>query len=196
MCCAIDQPTVLGCLVSGSGRTVSHLHELCRSGRIHGRVGIVIATRESVQAVARCRADGIHTLVMSGGDGLDDRIDQALTDHGVRLVCLCGYMQKFRVDAWRGRCLNVHPALLPRHGGAGMWGLRVHRAVLDAGDRESGCTIHEVDEEYDHGPPLLQRRCPVLPGDTPEILAQRVFEEELAAWPEAITRWHRASRAD
>jgi phosphoribosylglycinamide formyltransferase-1 len=119
---------------------------------------------------------------------LDDRVDAALREAGTQLVVLAGYLRLFRVQGWRGRCINIHPALLPRHGGKGLWGHHVHEAVLAAGDRESGCTVHWVDEQYDHGETILQRRCPVLPGDTPDTLAARVFAEELEALPEAIRR--------
>ena len=105
---------------------------------------------------------------------LDDQVDAALRAALVDLVCLCGYLRKFRVGPWAGRALNIHPALLPRHGGHGMYGHHVHEAVLAAGD------------EYDHGGTIVQRRCPVLPGDTPDALAARVFEQECLAYPEAI----------
>ena len=82
--------------------------------------------------------------------------------------------------------MNIHPALLPRFGGPGMYGHHVHRAVLRAGETVSGCTVHFVDEEYDHGPIILQRECPVLPDDSPETLAARVFEQECRAYPEAV----------
>jgi folate-dependent phosphoribosylglycinamide formyltransferase PurN len=104
----------------------------------------------------------------------------------VELVCLAGYLRRFRVDAWRGRTLNIHPALLPDFGGQGMFGTHVHAAVLAAGRTETGCTVHWVDEEYDHGATLVQRRCPVLPGDTAETLAARVFAEECVAYPQAV----------
>ena len=86
-----------------------------------------------------------------------------------------------------GRVINIHPALLPEFGGRGMYGMRVHRAVLDAGRKIAGCTVHFCDNQYDHGPVILQRSVPVLPDDTPERLATRVFEQECVAYPEAIT---------
>lgn len=179
----------IGCLGSGTGRTVLGLDKLCRNGRIPGRVAVVIATRPTAPLLQRADAAGIPTRLIAPGADLDDHIDEALATFGVDLVCLCGYLRRFRVGCWAGRCLNVHPALLPKHGGRGLWGHHVHEAVLDAGDSESGCTIHEVDDQYDHGPILVQRRCPVLPDDTADRLAARVFEEECRAWPEAIDRW-------
>ncbi|MDA1008380.1 MAG: formyltransferase family protein [Planctomycetota bacterium] len=179
----------IGALVSGSGRSALHLAALCAKGTLPARVSVVIATRESVPAVERCRAAGLIVAIVPAGIGFDDRLDQVLRDHGVTLVCLCGYLRHFRVDGWIGRALNIHPALLPKHGGRWMYGMRVHSAVLDAGDLESGCTVHEVDAEYDHGTTIVQRRCAVLPTDTPELLAARVFEQELLAWPDAILQW-------
>ena len=108
---------------------------------------------------------------------------------GVDLVCLAGWLQLLQIPPrWAGRGLNIHPALLPKFGGQGMYGRRVHEAVLAAGERESGCTVHVVTDAYDAGPIVLQRRCPVLPGDTPDTLAARVFAQECEAYPEAIKR--------
>jgi phosphoribosylglycinamide formyltransferase-1 len=95
---------------------------------------------------------------------------------------------------WRGRTLNIHPSLLPDFGGHGMYGMHVHRAVIAAGWTTTGCTVHEVDEEYDRGPIVLQRSCAVFPDDRPETLAARVFDEECRAYPEAIRRFLTAPR--
>jgi phosphoribosylglycinamide formyltransferase-1 len=123
----------------------------------------------------------------------DDTFTRAMLDalrsHGIDVVVLAGYMKKVPpqvVAAFRNRILNIHPALLPRFGGPGMYGLRVHAAVLAAGETESGATVHLVDEEYDRGAILLQRRVPVLQGDTPELLAARVLEAEHALYPDAL----------
>ena len=116
----------------------------------------------------------------------------ALRSHGAEAIALAGYMKKIPpgiIAAYRGRILNIHPALLPRFGGQGMYGIRVHEAVLASGERESGATVHLVDEEYDRGAILLQRRVPVLPGDTPETLAARVLEAEHQVYPEALRRF-------
>ncbi len=177
----------IGILISGGGRTALNIHAACMSGEIDGRVAIVVAHREEADGVARCREAGLRVAVVPPDDCLADRIDAVLASAGVDLVCLAGYLRKFRVgERWRGRTLNIHPALLPEFGGHGMYGIRVHRAVLAAGRTQSGCTVHEVDEEYDHGRTVLVRKCPVLANDTPETLASRVFTEECAAYPEAI----------
>jgi phosphoribosylglycinamide formyltransferase-1 len=110
-----------------------------------------------------------------------------LDEHRIDWVVLAGYLKLVDIPAsYRGRVVNIHPALLPDFGGAGMHGHRVHEAVLAAGRAESGCTVHLCDEVYDRGRVILQKRCPVLPDDTPETLAARVFELEKAAYPEAL----------
>jgi folate-dependent phosphoribosylglycinamide formyltransferase PurN len=183
-------PVRIGALASRGGRTVANVADACARGELDARVAVCVVTRAEAGAAEQSRARGIPVEVVAPepAASFDDRIDAALCAHGVELVCLCGYLRRFRVDAWRGRTLNIHPALLPDFGGTGMWGEHVHRAVLAAGRRESGCTVHWVDEDYDHGATVLQRRCPVEPGDTPEVLAARVFREECLAYPDAIRR--------
>jgi phosphoribosylglycinamide formyltransferase-1 len=177
----------LGILLSGGGRTALNIHAACGRGEIDAEIALVIAHREEASGIARCRDAGIRAAVLPPGTDLDDRIDATLEAARVDLVCLAGYLRKFRVGSlWRGRALNIHPGLLPEFGGAGMYGSRVHEAVLASGASESGCTVHEVDEEYDRGPALVVRRCPVLAGDDAGSLAARVFIEECAAYPEAI----------
>lgn len=177
----------LGILISGGGRTALNIHAACARGEIDASVSIVVAHRDEAEGVARCRAAGLRTAVLPPSADLPDRIDAVLEAAGVDLVCLAGYLRKFRVGTrWAGRALNIHPGLLPDFGGPGMYGTRVHEAVIARGAKESGCTVHEVDEEYDRGPVLLVRRCPVLDSDTPETLAARVFAEECTAYPDAI----------
>ncbi len=183
-------PIRLGALASGTGRTVSGIALACERGELDAVLAVCVVTRPDAGAVARCRAHGVPVVVVAPEPAADfhDRVDVALRAHGVQLVCLCGYLRHFRVDAWRDRAVNIHPALLPDFGGAGMYGDRVHAAVIAAGRTESGCTVHWVDEEYDRGDAIVQRRCPVLPGDTPKSLAARVFSEEQVAYPEGLRR--------
>ena len=179
----------VGALISGGGRTVLNLAEQAAAGKLPIQIALVIAHSEEVSGVERCRALGLPvvTIPKKPIESMSDRIDEALESAGVQLVCLCGYLQYFRVGTrWAGKTLNIHPSLLPDFGGQGMYGEHVHRAVLDAGRTQSGCTVHMVDEEYDHGPVVLQRRCPVHPSDTPETLAARVFELECEAFPAAL----------
>lgn len=180
----------LGCLISGGGRTVLNLQEAIDRGEVPATIAVVVAHRADLAGVERCRAAGLRVEVVpvEPKDTLADRVDAVLGDADVELVGLAGYLRHFRVaPRWSDRVVNIHPSLLPRHGGRGMYGDRVHAAVLAAGDAESGCTVHAVDEIYDHGAVLLQRRCPVRPDDTVATLAARVFDEECRAFPDAIS---------
>jgi phosphoribosylglycinamide formyltransferase-1 len=109
---------------------------------------------------------------------------------GADVICLCGWLKKLTVPTrWQGGILNIHPGLLPRYGGPGMYGMHVHRAVLAAGEGESGATVHLVDGEYDHGRVLAQLRVPVQPGDTPEELQRRVYAAEMELYPMALAAY-------
>jgi phosphoribosylglycinamide formyltransferase-1 len=185
-------PLRIGALLSGGGRTLLNIQDAIDEGRLDAEVVVVITSRASAAGVERARARGLDVRVatthaLGSVEAVDDAITRWLLDAGVQLVCLCGYLRLLRIDeALKGRVMNIHPALLPDYGGRGMFGDHVHRAVLEAGDTVSGCTVHFVDEVYDHGPTILQRRCPVEPDDTPGTLAARVFEQECVAYPEAI----------
>lgn len=182
-------PLRIGAMISGSGRTVANLAERIRRDGMPAEIVAVVAHREDLPGVALCRNAGLPVSIEAAepAETLADRIDARLEAAGVELVCLCGYLRRFRVaPRWSGRAVNIHPSLLPAFGGRGFHGRRVHEAVLAAGCRESGCSVHFATDEYDAGPLLLQRRCPVRPDDTPESLAERVFAEEREALPEAI----------
>ena len=191
-----DAPLRLGCLVSGTGRHVMNVQDCIERGELPATIAVVLATKPDAPAIGLCRDRGLPVVVVPPQPSatVDDRVDDALRAAGVELVVLAGYLRLFRVQAWIDRCINIHPALLPRHGGKGLFGRHVHEAVLAAGDRETGCTVHWVDDRYDHGEAILQRRCSVQADDTPDALADRVFAEELLAMPEAIrrvARWRR-----
>jgi formyltetrahydrofolate-dependent phosphoribosylglycinamide formyltransferase len=186
-------------LASGGGRSLENLAEVSARGELEAELALVISDRADSGALARAARLGIPALVLPwkelGADGSDAadafgaRVFAELDARGVALCVLAGFLRLLRVPPhWRGRVINIHPALLPAFGGKGMYGNRVHAAVLAAGVAESGCTVHHVDEEYDHGAPILQRRVPVLPGDDAHALAARVFEAEKRALPEAIRR--------
>lgn len=179
------EPARLAVLISGRGRTLANLADRIDEGRLSARIVLVISGGPC-PGVRIARERGFETLVMPGD--LDaQRFEQILDAHRVDWVCLGGYLRLLPIPArYRGRIVNIHPALLPRHGGPGMYGSRVHEAVIAAGDRESGCTVHLCDETYDTGAIVLQKRCPVLPDDTPERLARRVFDLECQAYPEAL----------
>jgi len=178
-------------LVSGGGTNALNLIRASRSGEIPVAVAAVIAHRSDIPAVERCRAAGIEPIIvpLPAGDEASDAIDATLRGVGTELVLLAGYLRHFRLGPWGGRTLNIHPALLPAFGGHGMFGEQVHAAVLQSGARESGCTVHVVDDQYDHGATIIQRRVPVLDSDTPKTLAARVQLEESAAYCEAIRLW-------
>lgn len=160
------------------------------------RVVLVVSNRPEAGALALAREHGVPTAVLADpSDG--EAWLMALRAHRVDLLVLAGYLKLVPpavVRAWAGRIINVHPALLPRHGGPGMYGSRVHQAVLAAGDRETGATVHLVDEEYDRGAVLAQARVPVVPGDTPEAVAARVLAVEHRLLPEAVRRAAAAGR--
>lgn len=182
----MSRPLRLTALISGGGRTVCNLHDRIVHGQLDAEISLVIASREDCSGIKRARDAGLEVRVPDHGnydDDLASLLDQAAPD----LICLCGYLRKLRIDTrWSDRIINIHPSLLPRHGGKGMYGDRVHRAVLDADETVSGCTVHFVDDHYDNGPVLLQRACLVNPEDTVDQLADRVFQEECNALPEAI----------
>lgn len=178
-------------MLSGSGRTMVNLAERCADGRLDAEIAGVIASRDCV-GVERARELGLPVEIVPGvipGQALAERMRSARADWAV----LAGYLQRVEITPeLAGKVVNIHPALLPgdgtggRFGGPGMYGSRVHKAVLEAGERESGCTVHLCDVAYDAGPVVLKRSCPVEPGDTPETLAARVFDLELEAYPAAL----------
>lgn len=173
----------LAVLLSGSGRTLSNLFEQIDAGKLHARIVRVIASRECTGAeIARAR--GVETVV-EPGEIAPERLAALLA--GVDWVVLAGYLRRVAIPrGFEGRVVNIHPALLPAFGGPGMYGLKVHQAVIDSGVRVSGCTVHLCDSEYDRGPIVLQETCPVLPGDTAQTLADRVFELERVVYPRAL----------
>lgn len=178
-------PTRLAVLISGGGRTLLNLQDHIDAGTLPARIELVIASRDC-PGVARALDRGLDAFVIPG-EIPAPQLAQILTSRGIELVVLAGYLRRVAVPpGFEGRIINIHPALLPDFGGPGMHGDRVHQAVLDARRAETGCTVHVCTEEYDRGPILLQRRCPVLPGDDVHTLAARVFELEQEAYPAAL----------
>jgi len=180
----------LAVLFSGGGRTLENLAQCTVDGSLAARIVLAISSHPEAGGMARARGFGIPTEICDFrriGDGLSDAIDARLEHAAVDWVLLAGYLRHFRTgERWRGRALNIHPSLLPACGGKGFYGERVHRAVLASRARTSGCTVHFVDDEYDHGPIILQRAVPVRPDDTVDSLAARVFAAECVAYPEAL----------
>ncbi|HQW85774.1 MAG TPA: phosphoribosylglycinamide formyltransferase [Flavobacteriales bacterium] len=172
-------------LASGSGsnaqRLIAHFQ-----GSSTAEVVLVAGDRPDAGVFARAWDLGVPSYRFTPAQLQDGTVLRELRALRVDLVVLAGFLRLVPtelVQAFQGRMVNIHPALLPRHGGRGMWGHHVHSAVLAAGDTESGITIHRVNEHYDEGEHLFQARCPVLPGDTPETLAARIHELEHAHYP-------------
>lgn len=189
-----SSPRRLAVLLSGAGRTLANLLDWTAAGRLAAKVEVVIASRGDVGGVGIASAAGIPVRVLPPADrsiaAWSDEIFGVCRAAGVDLVVLAGFLHLLRIPAdFAGRVINIHPSLLPAFGGRGFHGMHVHRAVLARGCTISGCTVHLVDEEYDHGRILLQRTVPVLPDDTPESLAARVFAAECRALPIAIARF-------
>lgn len=176
----------IGVLASGEGTTLQAILDACAAGELPARVVVVISNNGGSGALRRARAAQAAALHLSGKThpepgALDAALAEALAEHEVDVVMLAGYMKKLEplvLARYQGRILNTHPALLPKFGGHGMYGMRVHEAVVHAGEKESGPSVHLVDAEYDTGRVLAQAKVPVLAGDTPADLAARVQERE------------------
>lgn len=185
----------LALFISGTGGNALNLLRACREGRVPALPVLGLASTGQARGIVRLEAEGLPTAVVVRKDfESDEAFSEACYREaeaaGVELICLCGWLKKLAVPPrWAGRILNIHPGLLPRYGGPGMYGMHVHRAVLEAGDSESGATVHLVDGEYDHGRILDQMRVPVQPGDTPEDLQKRVYAAEMELFPRALAAY-------
>ncbi|MFI5345931.1 MAG: bifunctional phosphoribosylaminoimidazolecarboxamide formyltransferase/IMP cyclohydrolase [Elusimicrobiota bacterium] len=180
---------------SGEGTNLQALVDACADGRVRGSVALVVSNKPDVGALRRARRAGIETLVSAPADFPTPEEYSAFLAHECKkreigLICLAGFMLKLKpplLKAFPGRILNIHPALLPAFGGQGMYGSKVHEAVLAAGVKVSGATVHVLDEEYDRGPIVLQSAVPVLGGDTTATLAARVRAQEHWIYPKAVS---------
>src|SRR5512139_567576 len=189
-------PTLhLGFLASHGGSNMQAIIDACKQGQLDAALCVVVSNNSESMALQRARKAGIPAYHISAvthpGAGEDGEILRVLRRHGVDTVILAGYMKQIgpqTLAAYRGRILNIHPALLPKFGGRGMYGKRVHEAVLSAGERVTGVTIHVVDDLYDHGRILAQREVPVREGDTADSLAERVLQEEHRLYSETLRR--------
>lgn len=181
---SVGKPRLAVC-ISGGGRTLLNLAERIEAGRLDAEIALVIASRECPGA-ERARQRGLPVTV-EPGDIPAARLGALLHEAGAEWVVLAGYLRLLPIPpGFAGRIVNIHPALLPAFGGRGMHGERVHRAVLDAGCKVSGCTVHLCDDRYDTGPIVLQRACEVRDDDTPDTLGARVFDLECDALPDAL----------
>jgi phosphoribosylglycinamide formyltransferase-1 len=190
-----DKLVRLAILLSGSGTTLQNLVDRIADGRLAAQIVQVVSSKSSAFGVERARKANLPVAIIDrkhfdSVEAFSSAIFKRCRVSNADLVCLAGFLQLLRIPPdFAGRALNIHPALLPAFGGKGMYGHHVHEAVLKSRVAESGCTVHSVDDEYDHGEIVLQKRVPVLPDDTPDTLAARVFAAECEAYPEAITQW-------
>lgn len=189
-------PLPIAVLVSGEGTTLDALAELAAGGSLPARIVLVLANRSGIGALEKAARRGLPAVVVPSRDAPVDawseRVTAELDSRGVELVVLAGFLKIFPpswIERWNGRVINIHPALLPRYGGHGMYGAHVHEAVLASGDPETGATVHLVTAAVDGGPILAQERIPVLPGDTPESLRTRIHPVEVALLADTIRRF-------
>jgi phosphoribosylglycinamide formyltransferase-1 len=187
-----QKPVRLGVLISGGGTTLMNILEYIKQGRLNAEVAVVISSRSTVAGVERAKNAGLNVKIIrkkdfSDVDEFSSRIEEELVAANVDLVVQGGWLCLWKIPArYESRVMNIHPALLPSFGGQGMWGHHVHEAVLEAGCKISGCTVHFCTNQYDEGPIIVQRACEVKSSDTPDTLAARVFEQECIAYPQAI----------
>jgi phosphoribosylglycinamide formyltransferase-1 len=186
------RPVRLGVLISGGGTTLMNILEYIESGRLNAKVAVVISSRSTVAGVERAKNAGLDVKIIRKKehpdiDEFSKHIEEVLVAANVELVIQGGWLCLWKIPArYKNRVMNIHPALLPSFGGQGMWGHHVHEAVLKAGCKISGCTVHFCTNEYDKGPIIVQRTCEAKDTDTPDTLAARVFEQECIAYPQAI----------
>jgi len=184
----------VGVLGSTRGTSLQGVLDAIAAGALNVDIALVLSDREGAPILQRAASHGIDAVFLDprglSREAYEERVNQALRNAGAQLVLMIGYMRIVSpafVEAWRGRLLNVHPSLLPAFGG--LMDKSVHEAVLAAGVPETGCTIHQVTEDVDAGPIVLQKRCTVLPGDTADILKQRVQQLEQTAFVEVLRDW-------
>ena len=185
-------PIRLGVLISGGGTTLMNILEYIEQGKLNAEVAVVISSLSKAAGVAKSKNAGLDVKIVRKKDYADidqfsARIEAEMVAANVDLVVQGGWLCLWKIPArYENRVMNIHPALLPSFGGQGMWGHHVHEAVLKAGCKISGCTVHFCTNEYDKGPIIVQRACEAKSDDTPDTLAARVFEQECIAYPQAI----------
>ena len=179
-------------LISGGGTTLRNLIEKIAQGALQAEILRVISSSHraaglEIALAANISAEVVDPRDYASSEGFSEAIFARCREDRADLVVMGGFLKHVLIPAdFENRVVNIHPALIPSFCGKGLYGLRVHEAVLASKAKQSGCTVHFVDNQYDHGPVILQKTVPVLPGDKPEILAARVFEAECLAYPEAL----------
>lgn len=187
-----DRPLRVAVLISGGGTTLRNFLEKIAAGVLDVRIVLVVSSSPSAGGLAHAAAAGIPSVVVERKHfASDEAFSEVIFDHCRRaraeLVAMGGFLKRVVIPSdYSNRVVNIHPALIPAFCGRGFYGHRVHEAVLEYGVKISGCTVHFADNQYDHGPVILQKAVPVLDDDTPETLAARVFAAECEAYPEAL----------
>jgi phosphoribosylglycinamide formyltransferase-1 len=187
-----DAPLPIAVLVSGGGTTLRNLIEQIAAGALPVEIRLVISSNPQAKGLEFAAAAGIRALVVEKHKSLTPEAYSSAVfgpcrDAGAKIVVMGGFLKHVLIPPdFENRVVNIHPSLIPAFCGRGMYGHRVHEAVLAAGARTTGCTVHFVDNQYDHGPIILQRAVDVLPDDTPGSLQARVFAAECQALPEAL----------
>ena len=188
----------LGVLVSGGGTNLQAIIDACESGILKhsAEITVVISNRPEAYALERARNSHIHAKLIDkrnfpSSEDFCKAMSAELKVHEVKLVCLAGFLSMLTpefIREFEGNVINIHPALLPKFGGKGMYGHHVHEAVINSREKESGVTVHWVNEIYDNGEIIMQKKVPVLPGDNWQSLAKRVLEVEHEIYPQAILK--------
>ena len=181
---------------SGSGTNFQSIIDAVQRGDITARISGLITNKDGIKAIERAKKNQIPAKVINPNNldsekDFESRLLNQLKEWNADLIVLAGYLKKIPsavIENYPNRILNIHPSLLPKYGGKGFYGTNVHKAVLKAGEKESGCSVHVVTEEFDEGPVLAQKTVPVLQNDTPEELASRILKEEHKLYPDTIQK--------
>ena len=187
-----QKPFRIAVLISGGGTTLQNMIEKIDTGRLPVEIALVISSSPTAGGLQFAHDAGVPSVVVERNSSPDqEAFSYTIFDHcrraGADLVVMAGFLKRITIpEDFANRVVNIHPALIPAFCGEGFYGRRVHQSVLDHGAKLSGCTVHFADNQYDHGPVIVQRAVPVLDDDTPEALAARVFEAECEAYPEAL----------
>jgi formyltetrahydrofolate-dependent phosphoribosylglycinamide formyltransferase len=188
----MHHPIRLAVLLSSNGTTLQNLIDRIADGRLAAQIALVVSDHFEAYGLERARKAGIPTAVVereecASREDFSRRIFDRIRVADVDLVCLAGFLRLLPIpDDFQHRVMNIHPSLIPAFCGKGFYGMKVHEAVVAAGVKVTGCTVHFADNQYDHGPIILQRAIPIHEQDTPETLAHRLYYEECEAYPEAI----------
>lgn len=178
---------------SGSGTNMQAVIDEIEGESIHAEIAGLITNKPNIQAVERAKKHHIPVCVITEEDAENyvSKLEKQLSEWKPNLIVLAGFLKMIPdsiIRKYENKIINIHPALLPKYGGKGFYGLKVHKAVLESGDKETGCTVHYVNEEYDKGPIISQVKVPVHSSDTPEVLAKRVLKAEHQLLPSVIKK--------